>query len=331
VATELSSLMTQGPRRSLGHGVGLRPPHYSYVLEYKPPIAWFEVISENFMGLGDQSGGKPVSVLERVRENYPIVLHGVSLSIGSVDPLNSIYLGKLKALIQQIEPAWVADHFCWTGVDGENLHDLLPLPYNEETIMHVSSKIAQVQDFLGRQMLFENVSSYLTYESSEMTEWAFITEIAKRSGCGVLLDINNVFVSATNHGFDPVEFLNGIPVEIVGQFHLAGHSQRVAHGASDQDGQGGKTTFLIDTHDHPVCDPVWALYEKAVKRFGKVPTLIEWDDKLPTFPELLSESDKARAIEERVLGQQDSKHIEAAKQGESRRTSAMASMDHHRA
>lgn len=318
--SKFSPLMTQGPRRSLGHGVGLRPPHYPYVLENKPDIAWFEVISENFMGLGEQEGGRPISVLEKVRENYPIVLHGVSLSIGSVDPLDQVYLTKLKALVERIQPSLVSDHLCWTGVNGENLHDLLPLPYNEEAITHVSSRIAQLQDFLGRQMLFENVSSYMSFESSEMTEWEFVAEVAKRSGCGVLLDVNNIYVSATNHGFDPVAFLDGIPVEAVGQFHLAGHSEHVS-----------QTGFLVDTHDHPVSQPVWTLYERAVRRFGKVPTLIEWDDKIPSFPELLAESRRARVIEERILAERQSKNIEATSASDACRATTLASMDHHRA
>ncbi len=298
MTTPFSRSISQGPHRSLGQGVGLRPPHYSYVLKNRPAVDWFEVISENFIGLGDKEGGKPISILEKVRENYPVVLHGVSLSIGSVDSLNRDYLSKLNTLVRRINPAWVSDHLCWTGVDGENLHDLLPLPYNEETIAHVSSRIIQVQDLLGRQMLFENVSSYLTYESSEMTEWEFIAEIARRSGCAILLDVNNIYVSATNHGFDPIDFLNGIPLEIVGQFHLAGHSERITDGEAHSPIH---QNFLVDTHDHPVCDAVWTLYEKAVKRFGKIPTLIERDDKIPTFPELLAESNRARAIEESIL------------------------------
>lgn len=318
--SKLSPLMTQGPRQSLGHGVGLRPPHYSYVLENKPDVAWFEVISENFMGLGEQEGGKPISVLEKVRENYPIVLHGVSLSIGSVDPLDQNYLTKLKALVGRIEPSLVSDHLCWTGVNGENLHDLLPLPYNKETIAHVSSRIARVQDILGRQLLFENVSSYMSFESSEMTEWEFVAEVAKRSGCGVLLDVNNIFVSATNHGFDPIAFLDGIAIEAVGQFHLAGHSEHAS-----------QASFLVDTHDHPVSGPVWALYEYAVRRFGNVPTLIEWDEKIPSFPELLAESHRARAIEERILAERESKDIEAATASDACRVTTLASMDHHRA
>ena len=318
MATPVSPWMTQGPHRSPGHGVGLRPPHYSHVLENRPDIAWFEVISENFIGLGNQGGGRPISVLEKVRESYPIVLHGVSLSIGSVDPLDRIYLSKLKDLIKRVEPEWVSDHLCWTGVNGENLHDLLPLPYNEETIAHVSSQIMQVHDFLGRRMLFENVSSYMSFESSEMTEWEFITEVARRSGCGVLLDINNVFVSATNHAFDPITFLDYIPIETVGQFHLSGHSEHVS--------QAG---FLVDTHDHPVSGSVWALYEHAVRRFGKVPTLIEWDDKIPSFPELLAESHRASAIEERILAERVSEKIEPAKASDPCRTTALASVDHH--
>ncbi|MGE4233091.1 MAG: DUF692 domain-containing protein [Bacteriovoracia bacterium] len=299
---------------SIGHGVGLRPSHYTYVLENSPPIDWFEVISENFIGLGDQKGGRPSFVLEQIRAKYPIVLHGVSLSIGSVDPLNQDYLDKLKELIHQIEPAWISDHLCWTGVEGHNLHDLLPLPYNEETIAHVVSRINDVQEFLGRQMVFENVSSYMTFESSEMSEWEFVTEITRRSGCALLLDINNIYVSATNHGFDPNIYLNGIPVDSVKQFHLAGHSIMEL---------GDQRKFLIDTHDHPVCDDVWSLYENAIRRFGKISTLIEWDDNIPDFSILMAESNRAKEIEERVLAERRTHEVS--------QPTTLASMDHHRA
>jgi uncharacterized protein (UPF0276 family) len=275
----------------LGVGIGLRNTHYSHILDKRPEVPWFEVISENFMGLRTGSGGRPFEILEQVRKNYPIMLHGVSLSIGSTDPLNLDYLRRLKDLAVKTQPIFVSDHLCWTGVGGENLHDLLPLPYNEEALRHVVNRVKQVQDLLGRRILLENVSSYVTYTHSEMTEWEFITELSRRADCGILLDVNNVFVSATNHGFDPREFINGLPVERVGQMHLGGYT--------DADG------FFIDTHDHPVSNPVWDLYGEAVRRFGAVPTLIEWDDKIPAFEVLEEEARKANVIREAVLGRQE--------------------------
>jgi uncharacterized protein (UPF0276 family) len=268
----------------LGVGLGLRPVHYDHVLSRRPAVSWFEVISENYMGLrGGSSGGRPLEVLEKVRRHYPVMLHGVSLNIGSADPLNRDYLKRLKRLTRIIEPAIVSDHLCWTGVAGRNLHDLLPLPYNEATINHVAARLRHVQEFLGRRILIENVSSYLTYRHSEMTEWEFLAEIASRADCGILLDVNNIHVSAVNHGFNALDYINAIPVERVGQMHLAGYSD-----------EGG---FLIDTHDHPVSDPVWDLYTAAIRRFGRVPTLIEWDDKIPSFERL--EQEAARATEVR--------------------------------
>lgn len=268
----------------LGVGLGLRPSHYDHVLSRRPAVSWFEAISENYMGLrGGTSGGRPLEVLEEVRRHYPVMLHGVSLNIGSADPLNRDYLKRLKRLTRIIEPAIVSDHLCWTGVDGRNLHDLLPLPYTEATIKHVAARLRHVQEYLGRQILIENVSSYLTYRHSEMTEWEFLSEIAGRADCGILLDVNNIHVSAVNHGFNALDYINGIPIERVEQMHLAGYSD-----------EGG---FLIDTHDHPVSDPVWELYAAAIKRFGRVPTLIEWDDKIPSFARLQKEA--ARAMEVR--------------------------------
>lgn len=278
---------TQRPRLSLGQGVGLRPAHYSHVLERSPSVPWFEAISENFIGIRSGGGGRPIAILEKVRANYPVVLHGVSLSIGSADPPDFEYLKKLKALYVRIQPEMVSDHLCWTGIDGYNLHDLLPLPYTREVASHVVDKIGSVQDFLGRQMLFENVSSYLGFEHSEMAEWEFISDIAARSGCGLLLDVNNVHVSAINHGFDATDFLRGVPVHAVKQFHLAGYEDMGTH--------------LIDTHDHPVTEPVWKLYAQAVARFGDVPTLIEWDDKIPEFDVLAAEAARASLIKEETL------------------------------
>jgi uncharacterized protein (UPF0276 family) len=267
----------------LGHGVGLRTQHYATVLDEQPRVDWFECISENFM----VQGGNPRRVLRQVRERYPVVMHGVSLSIGSVDPLDPKYLEELAALARETEPAWVSDHLCWSSVGGNFSHDLLPLPYTEEALAHVASRVAQVQDKLKRQILIENVSSYVTFTQSTLTEWQFLAELCERADCGLLLDVNNVFVSAFNHGFDARDFIDGIPVGRVGQIHLAGHSDYGTH--------------LLDTHDHSVCDGVWALYRRAVERFGRVSTLVEWDDHIPPFAEVLAESRKAAEIEREVL------------------------------
>jgi uncharacterized protein (UPF0276 family) len=270
----------------LGHGVGLRPPHYAEVVAKRPPIDWFEVITENFL----VKGGNPRRVLRAVRQHYPIVLHGVSLSLGSVDPLDTDYLDQVATLAAETEPAWVSDHLCWSSVGGHTGHDLWPLPFTEESLGHVVARVRQVQDRLRRRILVENVSSYVQFASSTLTEWEFLAALAERADCGLLLDVNNVFVSAHNHGFSAETFLEGIPVARVGQFHLAGHSD---HG-----------THLLDTHDHAVCDPVWDLYRKAVQRFGAVATLIERDDDIPALGDLIAESRHAAAIEAEVLGLQ---------------------------
>lgn len=267
----------------LGYGLGLRTTHYDEILAGQQPIDWFEAVSENYLA----PGGKPIQMLERIRANYPVVLHGVSMSIGSTDKLDTAYLKQLKALAQRIEPAWVSDHLCWTGVGQHNLHDLMPLPYTTEAVRHVANRIAQVQDFLGRQILLENVSSYITYRSSEMDEWQFIAAIAEEADCQILLDINNIYVSAFNHGFDAHTYLERIPVKRVQQFHLAGH-----------DHCGG---YIVDTHDAPVTDAVWDLYAAAVRRFGPVATMIERDDHIPPLAELVAELDHARAIGEAAL------------------------------
>jgi hypothetical protein len=272
-----------GRPEPLGWGVGLRRDHFERVLSGPTRVDWFEVISENFM----VRGGRPRHVLNRVRELYPVVLHGVSLSIGSTDPLDEAYLDRLAALARQVEPAWVSDHLCWTGVGGHNAHDLLPLPYTEESLRHVVPRVQRVQERLGRPIALENVSSYVAYRVSEMPEWEFLAAVARRSGCGILLDVNNVYVSARNHGFDPRDYLEGVPPEKVWQFHLAGHSD--------------KGRYLLDTHDHPVVDAVWDLYREAVRRFGGVSTLIEWDDRIPEFARLEAESERARAAAAAVL------------------------------
>jgi uncharacterized protein (UPF0276 family) len=272
------------PQRFLGHGVGLRRDHFERILSGPTRIDWFEVISENFMA----DGGRPLDVLRRVRERYPIVLHGVSLSIGSTDPLCFDYLDRLKALALMTEPEWISDHLCWAGYGGHFAHDLLPLPYTEEALQHVVERVERVQERLGRPIALENVSSYVSFRQSTMPEWEFLAEIARRSGCGILLDVNNIYVSAKNHGFDARAYIAGIPQGSVWQFHLAGHSDKGA--------------FLLDTHDHPVCDPVWDLYGEAVRRFGDVSTLIEWDDLIPSFERLEEESEHARAVRTQVRG-----------------------------
>jgi uncharacterized protein (UPF0276 family) len=267
----------------LGFGLGLRVEHYEEILGSDPAIDWLEVLSENYM----VSGGKPLHYLRRLRERFPMVMHGVSLSIGSADPLNRDYLKALKRLADSIEPAWISDHLCWTGVDGANLHDLMPLPYTEEAIAHVADRVRQVQDHLGRRILLENVSSYVSYRHSQVPEWEFLGAIAERADCLILLDVNNIYVSARNHGFDPRAYIDGVPANRVQQFHLAGH---------DDSGP-----VIIDTHDAPVCEAVWDLYAHAVRRLGPVSTMIERDDHIPPLAELLGELDRARAIAAPIL------------------------------
>jgi hypothetical protein len=267
---------------SLGFGLGLRTDHYQDVLDTRPNVDWFEIISENYL----VPGGKPLYYLDRIRERYPLVMHGVSLSIGSSDPLNHDYLKQLKALAGRIEPAWISDHLCWGGLNGTNTHDLLPLPYTEEAIDHVAARVRQVQDFLGRRILLENVSSYVSYLRSEMTEWDFLNAVVERADCLILLDINNIYVSSFNHGFDPRTYLAAIPRGRVQQFHLAGHRNL--------------GDYIIDTHDEPIIDPVWELYAEAVRRFRRVSTMIERDDHIPPLPELLAELDHARRIADRI-------------------------------
>jgi len=270
-------------RQFLGYGLGLRTDYYESILEDNPPVDWFEILSENYM----VKGGKPLYYLDAIRERYPIVMHGVSMSIGGTDPLDFNYLNDLKTLIERAQPRWVSDHLCWTGQGGQNLHDLMPLPYNDEAIKHVSDRVGIVQDFLGRQILLENVSSYVTYKHSQMSEWEFYSRVVEEADCLMLLDINNIYVSSRNHHFECVDYLNGVPLERVQQFHLAGHSDF--------------GNYVIDTHDHPVVDPVWELYARALERFGAVSTMIERDDRMPPFDELLAELSQAREIGTRVL------------------------------
>jgi len=269
---------------SLGHGIGLRTQHFEAFLAGGVGVDWVEAISENFFA----PGGRPRAVLEKVRGELPVVLHGVSLSIGGPDPLDRQHLRRLRELAGWVEPAWVSDHLCWGTHRGRYLHDLLPLPFTEESLGHVVERVSAVQDVLGRQILLENVSSYLTFSASTLTEWEFLAEVARRADSGILLDVNNIYVSARNHGFDAHAYLEGIPVDRVAQFHLAGHSD---HG-----------THLLDTHDHPVADPVWELYREAVRRFGPVSTLIEWDDHIPPLERLIEESERARQVASSARG-----------------------------
>ncbi len=262
----------------LGFGLGLRSQHYEYILNNQPDVDWFEILTENYM----IDGGKPMYYLDAFVERYPLVMHGVSMSIGSTDKLNRDYLKKLKQLIQRVKPKWISDHMCWTSAKQINSHDLLPLPYTSETVDHLVNRIKQVQDYLEQPILLENVSSYLTYKESKTTEWDFLNEITRQSGCFLLLDINNIYVSARNHGFDAKVFIDGIDRSSVRQFHLAGHS--------DFD------TYVIDTHDHDVCQSVWDLYDHALERFGAISTMIERDDNIPDFPDLLAEMNQARQI-----------------------------------
>ena len=259
-------------------GLGLRPEHYEEIVASPGRVSWFEALSENYM----VPGGSPMHWLDRIRRDYPMALHGVSLSIGSVDPLNDRYLDDLKALAERVQPMWISDHLCFTGLRGLNMHDLLPLPYTEEALDHVAERVMRVQDRLGRRLVLENVSSYVTYAASELTEWDFIAELTRRADCEILLDVNNVYVSAFNHEFDALAFLRAMPRERVRQFHLAGHTHKGSH--------------IIDTHDHPIVPDVWALYAEAVRLFPGVPTMIERDADIPPYEELLAELDVARGI-----------------------------------
>lgn len=261
---------------NLGLGVGLRTAHFPYILEHRPSVDWFEIISENFM----DSGGRPRYVLDQIAERHPIVMHGVSLSIGSTDPLDFDYLKKLRRLAGEVKARWISDHLCWTGVAGRNTHDLLPLPLNESTLAHVVERVRTVQDYLERPLVLENPSTYVTFADSTLSEWEFLARMAEEADCGLLLDVNNVYVSSMNHDFDPVEYIRSIPHGRVVQCHLAGHTNCVTH--------------LIDTHDGEVVDPVWNLYRLADQLTGGVSTLLEWDARIPEFPVVHAEVLKAR-------------------------------------
>jgi uncharacterized protein (UPF0276 family) len=259
----------------LGVGIGLRVPHYQHVLAQKPTVAWFEIISENYLG----EGGRPLAVLDRILEQYQVVQHGVSLYLGNADPFDRAHLRRLKKLVQRTRTPWLSDHLCWGSVDGTYSHDLLPLPYTKEAVRRAAAKIRLLRDFLEVPIAVENVSSYAEFHASQMTEWEFLTEVVEQADCGILLDVNNIYVSAINHGFDPLVYVDAIPADRVAQIHIAGHSRY--------------ERFILDTHDHPVVDPVWKLYARAIERAGSTPTLLEWDARIPSFDEVHAEALKA--------------------------------------
>jgi hypothetical protein len=271
-----------------GFGVGLRPAHYRDFTDGTPAVDWLEVLSENYM----VPGGKPLEFLDRIRARYPMVMHGVALSIGGTDPLDMAYLRALRRLADRVDPGWVSDHLCWTGVGGARLHDLLPMPFTEEALRHVASRVHAVQDVLRRKLVLENVSSYCAFPSHGLTEWQFIAALVGRTGCELLLDVNNVYVSSVNHGFDPFEYISALPRESIRQVHLAGHSR----------GQGRR---LVDTHDAPVSAEIWSLYEWTIGELGSIPTMIERDDNIPPLGELLAELDIARQASARALAERD--------------------------
>ncbi|MDD5542208.1 MAG: DUF692 domain-containing protein [Acidobacteriia bacterium] len=258
-----------------GVGVGLRIPHYNYIFEKKPPVDWFEIISENFM----VGGGRPLQALDQILESYRVVQHGVSMYFGSAEKLNRDHLRRLKELVRRTQTPWLTDHLCWGSVDGRYTHDLLPLPYTLEAVRRTAQKIQEARDFLEVPIAVENVSSYAEFQDSRMTEWEFLTEVVERADCGILLDVNNIYVSSQNHNFDPMTYLDRIPAERVAQIHIAGHTKY--------------HKVILDTHDHPVIDPVWKLYERAIQRVGNTATLLEWDDHIPPFEEVHREALKA--------------------------------------
>ncbi len=260
---------------NLGVGLGLRTTHYAHILEANPKVDWFEIISENYM----QTAGRPLAILDRIAERYPIAMHGVSLSIGSTDPLDWAYLEELRALRERTNARWVSDHICWTGVAGRNTHDLLPMPLTEEAVRHTAARIREVQDFLEAPLVLENPSTYVEFASSTMKEWEFITALCNEADCGLLLDVNNIYVSAFNHGFEAAEYLRGIPLDRVVQMHVAGHTRHETH--------------IVDTHIGPVVDDVWALFGDAYARVGGASVLLEWDAEIPDFEETHAEALRA--------------------------------------
>jgi uncharacterized protein (UPF0276 family) len=258
-----------------GIGIGLRIPHYQHIFEEKPVVDWFEIISENFM----VDGGRVLTTLDQILERYRVVQHGVSMYFGSAEPLNKDHLRRLKALVKRTKTPWLSDHLCWGSVDGTYSHDLLPMPYTFEAAKITASKVRQARDYLEVPIAVENVSSYAEFHMSEMTEWEFLNEVVEQADCGILLDVNNIYVSSRNHDFDPYEYLNSIHPERVAQIHIAGHSRF--------------RKYILDTHDHPVIDPVWTMYEHAIRRVGHTATLLEWDDRIPSFEEVHAEALKA--------------------------------------
>jgi hypothetical protein len=259
-----------------GVGIGLRIPHYQHILENKPAVDWFEIISENFM----IDGGRPLTVLDQILEQYKVVQHGVSMYFGSVEPLNREHLTRLKKLVKRTNTPWLSDHLCWGSVDGTYSHDLLPMPYTFEAAKKTAEKIRQAQDFLEVPVCVENVSSYAEFHVSEMTEWEFLTEVVEQADCGMLFDVNNIYVSSQNHSFDPMDYIENVPHHRVAQVHVAGHSKY--------------EKYILDTHDHPVIDPVWRLYQRAIELIGPTAILLEWDDRIPSFEEVHSEALKAK-------------------------------------
>ena len=267
-----------------GVGIGLRIPHYNHIFERKPVVDWFEIISENFM----VDGGRPLHVLDQILEQYRVVQHGVSMYFGSAEPLNREHLRRLKALVRRTKTPWLSDHLCWGSVDGTYSHDLLPMPYTFEAAKNTARKIREARDFLEVPVVVENVSSYAEFHASEMTEWQFLTEVVEDADCGILLDVNNIYVSSRNHSFDPSEYVNNVPHERVAQIHVAGHSKF--------------EKYILDTHDHAVIDPVWQLYARAIELIGPTATLLEWDDRIPSFDEVHGEALKAnRYVPEKVV------------------------------
>ena len=264
-----------------GIGIGLRVPHYRHILAQKPTVDWFEIISENFM----VDGGRPLEVLDEILEQYRVVQHGVAMYFGSADRLNREHMRKLKRLVRRTNTPWLSDHLCWGSVDGRYTHDLLPMPYTTASARHTAQRIREARDYLEVPICVENVSSYAEFHVSDMTEWEFLTEVVERADCGILLDVNNIYVSSQNHSFDPLDYINGVPHHRVGQIHIAGHSKY--------------ERFILDTHDAPVCDPVWKLYDRAIELCGHTATLLEWDDSIPSFDEVHDEALKAG----RYLGQ----------------------------
>ena len=270
----------------LGFGLGLRSEHYQAILDTNPSVDWFEILTENYL----VPGGKPLYYLDQIAERYPIVMHGVSMSLGAQESLDFEYLTQVKHLMKRCHALWLSDHLCWTGNETANMHDLLPMPYTEEAVKHIAEKIQQAQDFLGCPLLIENVSSYLSYKDSTMEEWSFLKAVAEEANCLLLLDINNVYVSGFNHHFDPIKYLDNLPKERIQQFHLAGHLNLGDH--------------IIDTHDHPIIDEVWALYSEALKRFGPISTMIERDANIPPLEKLTEELDKAKDLATQVFSTQ---------------------------